>query len=143
MNRNENLIVWRRTEDVLYLAARCAVCEGVGSILTPTFERIDCVPCEGRGWFGIVPQHAATADPGSVEKVAVLGTRYATGTPLWNGRDRCACETLEPEAMPPLNLAKRSRKRGTAKGRKRTAARQKAQSNGRKHSTRRSTALAP
>jgi hypothetical protein len=143
VNRNENLIVWRRTENVLFLAARCAHCEGVGSILTPTFDRTDCVPCEGRGWFGIVPQHGATADPGSVEKVAVLGVRYASGTPLWNGRDRCACETLEAEEFAPVERPRRTKKRRTAKGRKRTATRQKSQTNGHKHSSRRSTALAP
>lgn len=140
MNRNENLIIWRRTEKTLYLAARCAHCEGVGSVLTATFDRIDCVPCEGRGWFGIVPQHGATADPGSVEKVAVLGVRYATGSPLWNGRDRCACETLAPEEAPPLAIP--SKKRKSRAGKRQAAAQQRAQTNGRKHATRRSTALA-
>ena len=142
MNRNENLIIWRRTEAMLHLAARCADCEGVGSVLTTTLDRIDCESCEGRGWFGIVPQHAATADPGSVEKVAVLGVRYAMGTPLWNGRDRCAWETLAPEEAPPLVIPKKKRKK-SGKGRRHAAAGQKAHTNGRKHATRRSTALAP
>lgn len=141
MNRNENLIVWRRTEEMLHLAARCAFCEGVGSVLTTTLDRTDFLHCEGRGGFCIVPQHGATADPGSIEKVAVLGVRYASGMSLWNGLDRCACETVAFEEATPVELPRKKRKQRTAKDRKRAAARQKAHVNGRKH-TSRSTALA-
>ena len=101
ISRNENLIVWRRTQNALNLAARCAHCDGVGSILTRDLEREDCAACSGRGWFGIDPRSAASADPGSVEKVAVLGVRYASGEPLWNNRDQCASETLMEEEPAP------------------------------------------
>ncbi len=143
--KNENLIVWRRTQETMHLAARCAHCDGVGSILTHTFERIDCTECYGQGWFGIRPESAATADPGSVEKVAVLGVRYAAGLPLWNGRDRCAAETVAAEEageLPPK--PRKSRRNGPAKKRgKRHKARKSAEARKTNSRSKRSASLAP
>jgi hypothetical protein len=142
IDKNENLIVWRRTQTALHLAARCVHCDGVGSILSHTFERIDCVPCNGRGWFGIDPQSAASVDPGSVEKVAVLGVRYASGAPLWDRRDRCASETLAAEELAP-NQAKACRRQNKRKGRKRAPERDKSPADQTKATNRQTTSLAP
>jgi len=141
VTNNEHLIVWRRTEDTLFLAARCAHCNGTGSLLTPSFQRDNCAPCGGRGWFGIAPDWCATVDPGSVEKVAVLGVRYAAGQPLWNRRDRCACEVLPPQEAA-VDQARNGSKRSKRKSRKRSA-RNKSAARNRRPREKQSTALAP
>ena len=140
ISRNENLIVWRRTQTALNLAARCAHCDGVGSILTRDLEREDCAACSGRGWFGIDPRSAASADPGSVEKVAVLGVRYASGEPLWNHRDQCASETLTVEESAPQQVKLRRKQR---KRREKTQSRERSAAGRAIGKTRRTTSLVP
>jgi hypothetical protein len=48
----------------------------------------DCEHCGGCGWFGIDPELPVMADPGSVERIAMLSVRYAAGVPIWNDNDR-------------------------------------------------------
>ncbi len=87
MAKSEDLIVWKRTDDELRLAARCAMCNGMGRIFGSNEEFEDCDHCLGCGWFGIDPLEPVMGPPGSIEKVAMLSVRYALGIPLWNGSD--------------------------------------------------------
>jgi hypothetical protein len=91
--KSANLIVWSRSGTKLRLAARCGMCNGMGRFYGANIESEDCEHCYGRGWFGIDPKVPVEALPGTVEKVAVLTVRYATGTPLFDRRDG-----FDPEA---------------------------------------------
>jgi hypothetical protein len=108
---SEDLIVWRRTADHVYLAARCAKCGGDGDFLKNSVERNKCDDCFGNGWFGIDPEMPAQASQGSIEKVAMLTVRYNSGIPLWNGLDRPAPAPIQTEA--PKTASRRKRKRPT------------------------------
>ena len=90
---SDNLIVWSRAAAKIRLAARCGECNGMGRFYGANIESEDCQHCHGRGWFGIDPKLPVEALPGTVEKVAALTVRYATGTPLFNRRDG-----FDPEA---------------------------------------------
>ena len=88
MSKSDVLIVWSRAGGMVHLAARCGACGGQGRMFLTSVESDDCEHCEGRGWFGIDPEQPVMADPGSVERIAVLSVRYASGVPIWNEGDR-------------------------------------------------------
>ena len=84
---HHNLIIWNRNGSSARLAARCAPCRGLGRIWTQSSDSTDCEHCSGCGWFGIDPHSPVKGHPGSVEKIAMLMVRYASGVPLWNEHD--------------------------------------------------------
>jgi hypothetical protein len=88
MSKSDVLIVWSRDDGAMRLAARCGLCGGQGRLFLTSVEADDCEHCEGCGWFGIDPERPVMADPGSVERIAMLSVRYAAGVPLWNAADR-------------------------------------------------------
>jgi hypothetical protein len=85
--KSDDLIVWHRVGTTALLAGRCASCGGAGRFFLSNGEHLDCEECVGCGWFGIDPRVPVQAQPGSVEKIAMLTVRYASGVPLFNGRD--------------------------------------------------------
>lgn len=85
--KSEDLIVWSHSAKRVRLAARCGMCNGAGRFYGANIESENCEHCNGHGWFGINPKLPVEALPGTVEKVAALTVRYATGTPLFNKRD--------------------------------------------------------
>ena len=88
MSRSEDLIVWSRKKGFIRIAARCGVCGGYGRLYVQSVEVDDCAHCHGLGWFGIDPKLPVTAQPGSVERIAMMSVRYASGVRLWNQHDR-------------------------------------------------------
>lgn len=95
--KSGDLVIWGRVGNRVLLGARCGECGGAGDFFNTSMERIECVHCEGHGWFGIDPAMPIQANPGSVEKVAMLSVRYTSGVPLWNPQD-------SPEAVVPADL---------------------------------------
>lgn len=91
---SRDLIVWGRKNDKPRVAERCPKCRGKASISAGAAED-DCDLCGGLGWFGIDPLQPVEARPGSVEKIAMLGVRYASGVPLWNDQDGPRAEVPE------------------------------------------------
>ena len=92
MSRSEDLIVWSRKKGLARLAARCGHCGGHGRHYLQSIEADNCAHCEGLGWFGIDPEEPVSAQPGSVERIAMMSVRYASGVRLWNGQDRVVDE---------------------------------------------------
>lgn len=88
MSKSDVFIVWSRANGQVHVAAKCGPCNGLGRLFEASVEVDDCEHCGGCGWFGINPELPVLADPGSVERIAMLSVRYATGTPLWNPGDR-------------------------------------------------------
>src|SRR5262245_13873877 len=88
MTKGYVLIVWSSNQRQIHLAARCGPCGGLGRLFEASVEADNCEHCGGCGWFGMNPALPVLADPGSIERIAMLSVRYATGTPLWNAGDR-------------------------------------------------------
>jgi hypothetical protein len=109
-HKSKDLIVWSRTGGRIRLAARCGKCGGEGRFFAANVESEDCQHCKGCGWFGIDPKVPVEALPGSVEKVAALSVRYASGLPLWNRNDGFDPEAARRAAL--LNGENVARNRG-------------------------------
>ena len=87
MSERKHAIVWGYHEKEPLTAEPCPECDGRGRFYDGTVQIEHCGHCNGLGWFGIEPRLPVQAIPGSVEKIAMLSVRYASGVPLWNDED--------------------------------------------------------